>query len=397
MGEGAGGEGQMRRQAEGSGKSLQRAEATMRLIQLIRKEFIQFRRDILLAFFIFLIPVSEFLLMARTTGREISHLKVAVLDWDNTPASRRFVDILHQTRRLDVDFFSVDERHMRRLLDGGQVTLGVIIPSGFGDALYSKHGEPRIYALVDGSNSVPASLALSGLYAALDAFTREKLREQGWKPYDKVRVEPKIFFNPTYDMRHFTLPAMVGFIVYQVTLAIASLGLARERELGTLEQLIVSPLPRIELVIGKAIPPLVIGLTNFLFLLAVAVRVYGVPMRGSFILLIGVTALFLLSEVGWGIMLSTFSQTQQQAILFVFIQVMVDTAFSGFIVPVKNMPGYLRFIAHFVPLQHYLAVIRQIMLKGAVLGDIWQRVAMLAVLGSVMFVAAAINTSRRLD
>lgn len=369
----------------------------MRLIQLVRKEFIQFRRDILLAFFIFLVPVSEFFLMARTTGREISHLKVAVLDWDNTSASRRFIEVAHQTERLDVDFFPADEEEMRQLLDEGEITLGVIIPAGFGEALHSHSGEPRIYTLVDGSNSVPASLALSGLYTALDAFTREWLRKKGWSLSEKVRVEPRVFFNPTYDMRHFTLPAMVGFIVYQVTLAIASLGLAREKELGTLEQLIVSPLPRMELIIGKAIHPLVIGLMNFLFLLGVAVEIYHVPMRGSLALLVGITALFLLSEVGWGMMLSTFSQTQQQAILLVFIQVMVDTAFSGFLVPVKNMPGYLQFIARFVPLQHYLAVIRQIMLKGALLSDIWQRVGMLALLGAIVFAAAIINTSRHLD
>jgi len=126
-------------------------------------------------------------------------------------------------------------------------------------------------------------------------------------------------------------------------------------------------------------------------------KVYGVPMKGSLVLLIGITFLFLMAEVGWGITISTFSRTQQQAILFVFLQAMFDVALSGFIVPVRNMPSYLRAIAHFIPLQHYLNIIRQIMLKGATLADLWPRVVTLIVLGGVMLTIAAINIGRRLE
>ncbi|HDN80810.1 MAG TPA: ABC transporter permease [Chloroflexi bacterium] len=368
-----------------------------RLFQLVRKEIIHFQRDILMSFFILLVPVAQFFLMAHETGREVRHLRVAVLDWDNTSESRCFISIMDETERLDVSFYPRDERELRRLLDTGQAVLGVIIPKGFGAEMCSFHTPPPILAIADGSNDVSASLAFSGLYSALEAFTKEKVRSLGLEYEEKVRFEPHVIFNPTYNVRHFTLPAQVGFIVYQITLAIASLGLARERELGTLEQLIVSPLPRIELVLGKAIPALLIGLVNFGVLLLVAMKVYGVPMKGSLVLLIGITFLFLMAEVGWGITISTFSRTQQQAILFVFLQAMFDVALSGFIVPVRNMPSYLRAIAHFIPLQHYLNIIRQIMLKGATLADLWPRVVTLIVLGGVMLTIAAINIGRRLE
>ncbi len=369
----------------------------MRLLQLVRKEFIQLRRDVLLAFFLLLVPVAEFFLMSRSTGREVKNLEAAVLDWDHTVASRRMVELMDETRRLQITDHVADDSELYRQIEEGRAVLGVIIPAGFESELRSPDGSPRIYAIVDGSRVVPASMALGGLSSALEAFTRWWLKSLGWNLRGTATVQARYLFNPTGNIRYFMLPAMVGFIVYQLTLAIASLGLARERELGTLEQLVVSPLPRLELIVGKAIPPFIAGMVNFVILLTVAREVYHVPMRGSLPLLSFITAVFLTSEVGWGLMLSTFSRTQQQAILFVFIQVMVDAAFSGFLVPVENMPRFLQVIATFVPLQHYLAVIRPVMLKGATLADLWQRVAMLSVLSLAMFTFAVVNTSRRLD
>ncbi len=190
---------------------------------------------------------------------------------------------------------------------------------------------------------------------------------------------------------------MVGFIVYQITMAIASLSLVRERELGTIEQLLVSPLRREEIILGKGIVAFLAGFVNFWLLLLLATKAYGVPLRGSLALLGAITALFLAVESGWGFALSTLARNPQQAILFVFIQVMVDVAFSGFIVPIKNLPTHLKIIAFFVPLQHYLFIIRSIMLKGAGFVELWPRILVMVLLGILMLALASLNLRRSLE
>jgi len=370
-----------------------------RVRQLVVKEFIQFRRDWLLTFFLLLVPMFQLLLMAHATGREIRNVKVAVLDWDHSPTSRRLVQILDETSELSIRFHLSDEGKMQRLLEEGKITAAVLIPAGFEGEMLSPHGTPRIQVIADGENIVTASAALRGTQAAVDALFRDVAGkgEGDFEAHSYLDFRPRILFNPTYNIRHFTVPAQVGFIIYQITLAVASLGIARERELGTLEQLMVTPLSRLELTLGKAIPAFIVGGVNFAILLVVARVGFGVPLKGSLLLLSVLTLLFLAAEVGWGITISTFSSTQQQAILFVFLQAMVDVAFSGFLVPVKNMPLVLRFIAQFVPLQHYLAILREIMLKGAVLTDLWPRVGALLLLGLATLTAAVLNTNRRLD
>jgi ABC-2 type transport system permease protein len=199
------------------------------------------------------------------------------------------------------------------------------------------------------------------------------------------------------DVRDYSIPAQLGFITYQVTLAVAALGLARERELGTLEQLMVTPLRRFELTVGKGMPAGAIGAANFAVMLAIGLTLFQVPMNGSFILLGTLSLLFVTAVVSWGLVISAISRTQQQAILFVFIQAMVDMTFSGFMVPVKNMPPILQAISRFVPLQHYLTIVRGIMLKGAGLDELWPQAVALIFLSLGMGLLALRIVTRRLE
>ncbi len=363
----------------------------MRVANLMWKEFIQLRRNVLLSFFILLIPMFEFALMTRATGREVKNIPVAVLDLDQSRTSREFIRVIDETHRLRVTFHPRSQSEFEELISKGEAIIGVIVPKGFEKEL------SEVYAFLDGSSATVASLGLAGLYEAVEAFSKSKLREAGIRAETKIKLENRILFNPTYDVRHFTLPAMVGFIVYQITIAIASLSLVRERELGTIEQLLVSPLRREEIILGKGIVAFSVGFVNFWLLLLLATKVYGVPLRGSLVLLGAITALFLAVESGWGFALSILARNPQQAILFVFIQVMVDVAFSGFIVPIKNLPTYLRVVAFFVPLQHYLFIIRSIMLKGAGFVDLWPRILVLALLGVLMLTVASLTLRRGLE
>jgi len=375
-----------------------------RIRNLIIKEFIHYSRDRLLTVFLLLVPMLQLVLLAQATGRGINHLTTAVLDLDHSSYSRRLIAALDNTEDLDVLYYPANPEELQQLLDLGQADVGVVIPRGFAQVLIGGSSSRQIQVLVDASNSAVGVTALRAAGRVIGDFIHEQMARRAAKTGLRelssgslIELRTSIHFNPTLNIRHYMIPAQVGFIIYQVTLSVASLGLARERELGTLEQLMVTPLRRWELILGKAIPALVVGTVNFFFVISIARLVFEVPMRGSFALLLALTLPFLAVETSWGVLISTVSRTQQQAILFVFVQAMVDVAFSGYLVPVKNMPALLRTIAQFSPMQHYLVIIRSVMLKGTGIEVLWPRAAILLALSLGVAVIAWLNVSKRLD
>jgi ABC-2 type transport system permease protein len=294
--------------------------------------------------------------------------------------------------------FQVDSpEQMRALLDAGRARLAIVIPAGFAGEVVAAHSTQYVQVIVDATNTVAAGITMSAAQGVVGRFASDLATTRGLVVPEFIDFRTNVRFNPTMDFRDFSIPAQLGFITYQVTLAVASLGLARERELGTLEQLMVTPLRRLELALGKGIPAITIGSINFLVMWIISLVVFHVPMNGSPTLLALLSLLFVSVEVGWGLVISAISRTQQQAILFVFIQAMVDVAFSGFLVPVKNMPQVLQMISRFVPLQHYLVIMRSVMLKGSGLAELWPEALALGGLGLVMGGVALRSIARRVE
>lgn len=366
-----------------------------RIWNLALKEFIQLARDWLMTTFILTLPVLQLVLLAQATNSRISNLCVAALDLDRSSGSRQLITALDNQQELSLCYYPASLADVHRLLDQGEATLAVIIPAGFEGDLADIARTPSVQIIADGSNSIPGSIALSSAQEAISAFATSLA--PGNPVPSTVDLRTGVRFNPELDFQYFSIPAQVGFIIYQVTLVVASIGLARERELGTLEQLMVVPLGRLELVIGKAIPALVIGALNFLLMLAVAVFLFHIPLRGSLLLLFVLTLLFIAAEIGYGIFISGLAHTQQQAILFVFVLAMVDMAFSGYLVRVKNLPAALQAVAQLVPFSHYLAIIRGVMLKGAGWDALWPHAAAMLVMGVLVTAVAVRNLSRSLD
>lgn len=368
-----------------------------RIRNLVRKELIQLGRDWVLTAFIITLPALQLLLLARSTTASITNLSVAVVDRDRSAASRSAVEALGNREQLEIPRLAATIDEAGRLLDRGEAILAVVIPEDFSEALTRPGGSPSVQVITDGSNDLMAGIALSAAREALTGLGRqEALNPAGGSP-SLIDLRVTVRFNPALDVKIYTVPAQVGFIVYQVTLAVASIGLARERELGTLEQLIVMPLTRWELVVGKAVPALIVGMVNFLAMWAMAMWGFGVPMRGSPWLLLALTLLFVAAEIGYGIFISSIAHTQQQAILLVFVLAMVDMAFSGYLVPIKNLPAGLRMVARVVPLYHYLTVIRNVMLRGAGLDVLWPHALAVLVVGALVTAFAVRNLSGRLD
>jgi ABC-2 type transport system permease protein len=301
------------------------------------------------------------------------------------------------TEELGVGFLVDSPDEVHQMLDEGKARLAVVIPAGFGEGLVGANAAQSIQVIADATNTMAASVSMSAASGVANRFSADLAGTYGWVVPEFIDFRTNVRFNPTMDVRAFSIPAQLGFITYQVTLAVASLGLARERELGTLEQLMVTPLRRFELTLGKGMPAGTIGAVNYAVMLVIGLAVFQVPMNGSFLLLGALTLLFVTAVVSWGLVISALSRTQQQAILFVFIQAMVDMTFSGFLVPVKNMPPVLQAISRFVPLQHYLTIVRSIMLKGAGLDELWPQVAALILLSMGMSILALRVVARRLD
>jgi len=369
----------------------------LRIGNLIVKEIVQFARDRVLMLFILLAPTLQLILLAQNVEQGISDQPVVLMDLDRSPLSRQLAVKLDNSEELDVRFYVGRTEEMRRLLDDGSARLAVVIPLGFGQEVLGASSPQAIQVIADATNTVAASVSLSAASSAIARFSADLAASYGLVTLEFIDFRTRVRFNPTMDFRYFTIPAQLGFIIYQVTLAVASLGLARERELGTLEQLMVTPLRRLELAMGKGIPAIAIGWVNFLVMWFIGRVVFRIPMHGSFPLLAGLTLLFITAVVGWGLFISAVSRTQQQAILFVFIQAMVDITFSGFLVPIENMPSLLQIISRMVPLRYYLVIIRSVSLKGAGLQELLSQALALLFLCLVFWLIALRSVARRVE
>lgn len=369
----------------------------IRVRNLVIKEFIQLRRDRLFITFILLFPALQLSLIAQSTGRGWNHLSVAVWDQDRSSLSRQLITALDVTEELDVRYYPQSPSEANVLLVEGKAVLVVVIPAGFSRDLMRPAHPPQIQVIADGANNLLASNALSAAEGVITEFARRLARASPQLVRMPIELRAAVRFNPAMNVQHQAIPAQLGFIVYQVVLTVAATALARERELGTLEQLAVTPLSRFELITGKAIPAAVLGFLDFVLMLGIMTYGFHVPMRGSLLLLFGVTLLFIAVEIGWGMLISAVSRTQQQAILLVFIVAMTDVSLSGYMVPVKNMPAFLQAISTISALRHYLTALRAIALKGAGLSAIWPEVAALAGLAVAIGSASLALTRSRLD
>ena len=368
----------------------------LRIWSLVAKEFIQLARDRLMAVFIVLIPGLQLVLLAQALGQGISDLPVAILDQDNSAQSRALAQTLDNVPELVWRYQPADPGALAGLIEAGQAAAGVVIPVGFGQAL-ATGSQTVVQVIVDGSNSTVGGSCQSYLESATGEFARRWLAARGLLARAPLALRTTVLYNPSLKSRPFMIPAQMGFIIYQVTLIVASLTFARERELGTLEQLLVTPLRPLELITGKAVLAWLVGLVNFLLMYAVAVYLFHVPMRGSFLVLLALSLLFVAVEIAYGIIISSVSRSQQQAVLYVFLLALLDVALSGYLVPVTNMPLALRAAATVSPLQHYLVIIRAVMLKGAGLVALWPHAAVLAGLGLGVGLLALATATRSLE
>lgn len=368
--------------------------------QVIVKELLHFRRDRVLTIFIFVFPLVQLILVAQTAGADVANLPLAVWDQEHSAASRQITTALDNTAELSLRYLPTSLREVQRLLDTGQAAAAVTIPPGFAADLARPGSPATVQVIVDGSNVSSGSSALAAAEGAISSTLLRRL--SGGASLAAVLASPVelqtlVRFNPRLNGKYVAIPGLFAFVVYQIAMVVASVTLVRERELGTLEQLAVTPIRRSELLSGKAIPAILVSLVNFVLLLAVVVGVFSIPMRGSYALLLALSTLFIVAEVGVGLLISAVSRSQQQAVLLVFPLAMVDLALSGYLVPVETMPRGLQVLSFFTPLRHYMKILKDIMLKGADMSTLWPSALALAGLALVVGLLALRNVARSFE
>ncbi len=374
-----------------------------RIANMIVKDFQQFLRDKVLIAFILVGPTAQLLMMGQATGSETQHLATAIVDQDRSSDSRALIVALDNLKTLDVTHYLDSAEHIDTLLDRGEVSVAVVIPSGFAETLASPRDRATVQVLVDGSSVLVGYAALGAAEGAIASMGAEIAVERaqsaavgsaGAATLDLVSTAR---FNPEMNHSYYLLPSQLSLIVLIVTLLVSSVGIVRERETGTLEQLMVTPLRRTELIVAKATLPTLVALVDFLAMLGITVWAFGLPVRGSLGLLLFVTLVFIVAQLTWGLVISAVSSTQQQAVMMIFMTGILSVAFSGYLVAVENMPVVMQWASVFFPIRHYLSMLRAITLKGASFVHIRSQLSALVLLGAASMVVSVRSFQKRLD
>ncbi len=375
-----------------------------RIWNLVHKEFIQLFRDRLLAPLVLFGPLAELLLIAWSTSQGIDHMPTAVLDMDNSESSRALIIAMANSETYDPYLVrSLDE--ISEEIGSGRAMAAWVIQPGFENQMHRSGVEPAsLQLIVDGSDVLTAQTAVEvgqGLVASYGAeqsmsgasnMQSLQIAGSGELPID---ISLRVWFNEEMKEANYMIPSELGFIAAAITAMIASMAIAKEREMGTLEQLMITPIRSTELVIGKSIMAVTLGFTLFVLMFGMVVLWFDVPMRGSLSLMLILALIYMLVELGWGLMISSFAKSQMQALLIAFAVIMVMVIFSGYAFPVETMPPLMQIIANLFPLKHWLIVFRSIMLKGAGLDVIWPELLAILALGIVIYAGTILLLRRK--
>ena len=382
------------------------------LWRIIVKEFLQIRQDRRMIPIIFVAPVIQLVLFGFAVNTDVTRVPTVLVDQDRTAASRALVDRFTRSGYFELVGVEPTASGVEPWLVRGDAQVALVIARGYGAAV-AGGGRPRVQLIADGSDSSSATVAL-GYGAAIVAATgaevmADRLREWAARATEdgrgvavtrpgRVELVPRVWYNPDLKSRWFYVPAVLAMILMIMTMLLSAMGVVREKEIGTLEQIIVTPIRPWQLIVGKLLPFAVIGLIQVLLVTAVAVFRFGVPIRGSFLLLVALTQLFVLNTLGLGLLVSTVVRTQQQAMMLAAFTLMLPMVYlSGLIFPIENMPPAVQYVTYAIPLRYYATIIRGIFLRGSGLDVLWPQALALLGMGAAILTVASLRFQKRLD
>lgn len=362
-----------------------------RFIAIAKKEFIQIKRDKASFVLAFVAPFIMLLLFGYAVKMDVENVSIGILDMAKTKESRELIRMLQNTRYFKPNFFAQNQAEIESDLDSGKIKAALIIPSDF-TKLLKQNKSPEVLFIVDGTDPTIAKTVFSNGILTMQSFGQKNYFA---KPIVDVRTRVK--YNPSMKSELFTIPGLMGLIMQNITIILTAFAIVREKEKGTMEQLIVTPIKSMELILGKLIPYTFLGIGDFLVALLFGILWFKVPIRGSVMLLLILGMEFVICALMIGMLISSISKTQFQAMQLALLFLLPSVLLSGFVFPREAMPAVIRFIGNFVPLTYFLTILRSIILKGVGTEYLWDEVLVLVFLGFVLLFISIKRFSKRLD
>jgi len=371
-----------------------------RIRHIIRKEFIQIRRDKAMIGIIFVMPIIQLLILGYVVSSEVRHLSTLVCDLDNTPLTRQVIERVRNSGYFDLNYYDQRQQNVQHYLDSGKAGVALIFPRNFSRDFY-RQISPKIQVIVDGQDANTSTVAIGYINGILQNFVQERMTEnlltsELAAAVHFVQPEFRVWYNPNLEYKNYMVPGIAAFLLTMITAILSAMGLVREKEIGTLEQLNVTPIKRHELLLGKLIPFAILGLIVLTVAIVFARLWYHIPIVGNLGLFALFAVIYLFTTLGVGLFVSASSHTQQQAMFMTWFIMIFAFLMSGFIFPLENMPRFAQYLSFLNPLRYFMIVVRELFIKGAGLRELyWQGVA-LAVFGGVIFTIAALRFHKRL-
>lgn len=373
------------------------------IIHFIKKEFIQFSRDPKMFGIILIAPVVQLIFLGYAANLDIDKIKLIVYDQDKTITSRKLVTSLTSAEYFVPVNYVDDYKELTDKLDNGKSVLALVIPKDFEKKIYRKETS-KLQAIFDATDGNTASIAAGYFQQIIWQFaqniTLEILQKTGRKfsPVGNITAEVRVWYNPTLKTRNYMVPGIVGLLLSIVTLLLTSLAVVKEKEIGTMEQLIVTPLKSYQIIIGKLVPFIILGFISVIIVLSAMRIVFDIPVKGSLSFLFISAFFFIFSTLGLGLFVSTISITQQQAMMIAVFLVMMPMVFlSGFAFPIENMPKIIQYISYIIPLKYFINIIRGVISKGLGYSELWLDALTLLIMGLFILTVSSLRFRKRLD
>ncbi len=372
------------------------------ILHIIKKEFQQFRRDPKMFGLILISPIIQLIFLGYATNFDVKVVHTTIFDMNRTEASRMFIDNFKSSGYFSFDYYVDSYKELQKNIENGKSILGLVIPEDFQKKL-NKNEPEKIQAIFDGSDGNTASISAGYVNAIVMNYSKNILVEKQMKsgsklPASLMETETRVWYNPELKTRNFMVPGIVGLLIMIVTLLLTSLAVVKEKEIGTMEQIIVTPIKPYQLILGKLIPFGILGLVSVVIVLTAMVLIFGIPIRGSITFMFFASFLYLLSTLGLGLFVSTISKTQQQAMMLAIFVVMLPMIYlSGFAFPIENMPKIIQLTTYFIPMRYFTTIIRGIILKGTGFAELWKELLMLLIMGIAILYLSSLRFRKKLD
>lgn len=372
------------------------------IIDIVKKEFIQLRRDPRMIPIIFIAPILQLIIIGYAVTFDVKNISLVICNLDKSQISREFYSSFEASGYFNNDFFVDEIDEIDYYLDKSLANVALVIPKDFSKNI-SKGISTKVQIILDGADANSANISLGYISSLTLNFNKKILLDFKNKSgeefkFTQVTPETRIWFNPELISAKYFIPGIIGLLLTLMTILLTAMAIVKEKEIGTLEQLIVTPIKSWELILGKLIPFIIIGFVDVFIVIMAGRYIFDVPLKGSLLLLLFSCIPFLFSTLGIGLFASTISRTQQQAMMIsVFLGMLPFIYLSGFTFPIDNMPEIIQFVTHFIPLKYFLIIIRSLFLKGVGFAEIWDEMLIMFVIGVVILVLSLLRFRKRLD